>query len=173
MSAAAGCVAVGAAQKTQPNGLRHNGGQYNIEHDRGTSVPISAQREQTVLFLFGKRGAIRRRGADSVPAGAAHVTAAQAGTVWQGPHELCGGGMAESLDDFAPLAVRRRSCRCARWSTLALETLTLSAPGAREAHADAHARLDAIRRDPGRSRCAMAPATNPHTATSYTTHPSG
>ena len=126
VSAAAGCVAAGAAQKTQPNGLRHNGGQYNIEHDRGTSVPISAQREQTVLFPCGKRGAIRRRGADSVPAGAAHVTAAQAGTAWQGPHELCGGGMAECLDDLVPLAVRRRSCRCARWSTQTLETLTLS-----------------------------------------------
>jgi hypothetical protein len=94
----------------------------------GTSVPIPAQREQTVLFPFGKRGAIRRRGAESVPAGAAHVTAAQAGTAWQGPHELCGGGMADFLDDFAPLAVRRRSCRCARWSTLALETLTPIVP---------------------------------------------
>ncbi len=92
----------------------------------GTSVPISAQREQTGLFPFGKRGAIRRRGADSVQAAAAHVTAAQAGTAWQGPHELCGDGMADFLDDFAPLAVRRRSCRCAGWSTLTLETLTLS-----------------------------------------------
>ena len=99
----------------------------------GTSVPTPAQHEQTVLFLFGQQGAIRRCGDDSFQAGGAQRALAQVGTAWQGPHELCGDGMAEFLDDFAPLAVRRRSCRCARWSTLALETLTLSAPGAREA----------------------------------------
>ena len=118
----------------------------------GTSVPTPAQREQTVLFPFGKRGAIRRQCADSVQAGAAPRTLAQVGNAWQGPHELYGGGKAEFLDGLAPLAVRRRSCRCARWSTLTLDTLTLSAPGAREAPADAHARLDAIRRDSGRAK---------------------
>ena len=94
---------------------------------------IPAQREQTVHIRFGKRVALRRRGADSVHAGGAQLTPAQVGTVRQGPRALRGLGMADSLDEFAPLAVRRRSCRCARWSTLALETLTLSAPGAREA----------------------------------------
>ena len=36
-------------------------------------------------------------------------------------------------------------------ASFAVWTLTLPAPGAREAHADAHARLDAIRRDSGRA----------------------